>query len=463
MKAVFIILFFLTATFSTTVTGIITGAGRTGEKPQSKSWFAHGKWWCCLNGKIFRMENDQFTEVQNIGSNVMVDAHWNGTELFLLNTSWSTQQFYKFTYNFTDDNYTIVDGFPITFSNGNGNSLGSPETITLAQDSTGKIWVTLEQGTEIRVYWTESADHKTWNTQGVVVGTGVYADDISSVTALPGGKIGVIWSNQNDTKVHFRMHLPGTPETTWTADEECNGTYNADDHMNFAVAPDGRVFVAVKTEGGGSTHLLLERTLAGSWNQYPVSPGGGTRPNVMYNSEQDEIVYFYQTSEGNGYVVIYRVPSDAIVLDSPDTIINSGDARDVSGTKQVLTAETGCLILAQQGATSSSTVYFYYTDIDSGGSTQNQVRTLPENGLNLKIFPNPFFTETAVMLYPDWHIPVKIQLFDSCGKQVIGSEVPLKRKRSGIVLNTAGLPAGAYILRVQSGKTNYCRKIVRVR
>jgi hypothetical protein len=449
VKSSFIfILLLLTASFSGTVSGTISGAGSTGDKPQSKSWYAHGKWWCCLNGKIFKMENNQFVEVQTISSTPHVDALWNGTELFLINTSWSTQRFYKFTYNAVDDNYTLEGGFPITFSNSSGNSLGSPETIVMDQDSSGKIWVTFEYGTNIKVFWTESADHTTWNTQGYIVGAGVKDDDISTVTALPDGKIAVLWSNQNDTKVHFRMHLPGAPETTWTADELCNGSYYADDHMNFAVAPDGRVYVAVKTEGGGATHLLLERLTDGTWNQYPVSPGGGTRPNVMYNREKDEILYYYQTSEGTGYVVLYRVQGSAIVLDIPDTIIHNSDARDVSGTKQVLDSETGCLILAQKGSTSSSTVYFYYFDLDTGTTGVDQHGFNLTNNLSVNIFPNPFNSAATIKInYKLTNEDLKLQIFDIDGRIVYNID---KINRNAFTWTPNKLPSGIYFFKLKT-------------
>jgi hypothetical protein len=360
-----LLMLFISVSLLSAETGVISGSGATGEKPQSKAWFAQGKWWCCLGGKIFKKNGSGFSQIQTVttSTSLLADAKWDGSHLMLLLAGMdaSSAKFYKFTYNSSSDNYTPVSGFPVDLSLG-----GGAETITFDVDGSGQIFASFETGGKIKVIWTTSADHKSWNTTGTTIGSGTSSDDISATAAMSGGQIGVLWSNQSDRKFHFRMHLPGAPETQWTADEIANTGYSSDDHISLAVTPDGRIYAAVKTSGGGSTHLLLERKVSGTWNTYPVAPTGGTRPGLMYSREKDEILFYYNTAEGTSPVVLYQVPCGAIVLNSPTTIISNSDARNVTGTKQILDAQSGCLILAQKGRSGVSSAYFYYQDLEPG-------------------------------------------------------------------------------------------------
>ena len=78
----------------------------------------------------------------------------------------------------------------------------------------------------------------------VTLATGVAADDIGVVTALPNGQIGVLWSNQNTRLFGFRVHSDGADPSVWSTDEQPAsqsaldvGLGMADDHLNVAVAP----------------------------------------------------------------------------------------------------------------------------------------------------------------------------------------------------------------------------------
>ena len=88
----------------------------------------------------------------------------------------------------------------------------------------------------------------------VTLATGVAADDIGVVTALPNGQIGVLWSNQNTRLFGFRVHSDGADPSVWSTDEQPAsqsaldvGLGMADDHLNVAVAADGTLYAAVKT------------------------------------------------------------------------------------------------------------------------------------------------------------------------------------------------------------------------
>ena len=46
----------------------------------------------------------------------------------------------------------------------------------------------------------------------VTIAAGIKPDDICVITAMPGGKIAIMWSNQNTERFGFRVHLDGLEE-----------------------------------------------------------------------------------------------------------------------------------------------------------------------------------------------------------------------------------------------------------
>ena len=83
-----------------------------------------------------------------------------------------------------------------------------------------------------------------------VTGTSVTSDEISSVIAFGGDRIGIMWSNQaaTNTGYYFAVHRDGQPDTSWQPTEAARtGAESADDHVNLKVDAAGRVYAAVKT------------------------------------------------------------------------------------------------------------------------------------------------------------------------------------------------------------------------
>jgi hypothetical protein len=75
------------------------------------------------------------------------------------------------------------------------------------------------------------------------------ADDISTIVAYS-GKIGVMWSNQNDSTVYFAYHPDGTADYTWIVNPALQSPKYADDHLNIkSLQADsaGQLFAIVKT------------------------------------------------------------------------------------------------------------------------------------------------------------------------------------------------------------------------
>jgi len=63
-------------------------------------------------------------------------------------------------------------------------------------------------------------DDGTWKTPFVLPAAGasnLKSDVISSVVAFEGNKVGIMWSNQNDSAMYVAHHRDGDPDGTWTA------------------------------------------------------------------------------------------------------------------------------------------------------------------------------------------------------------------------------------------------------
>jgi hypothetical protein len=239
----------------------------------------------------------------------------------------------------------------------------SPETLTIAKDSTGRLWTTFESGTDIKVGYT--APGGTSFTFITISKTKVAPDDISAVTSFGGNKIGVLWSDQVAKKDFFAWRSDSDPITSnWTIETAYGGgvggcpTLNsdlcADDHLNVKVSGD-TVYVAVKTSlnnvsGAPNDPLiaLLRRSSNGTWSAFPVSPVSqdATRPIAALSPGQNAIwVWAARSGEVDVWESSFTSPgfnSNGFV----PWVKGSGAADDPTSTKQVVTAASGAVVEA---------------------------------------------------------------------------------------------------------------------
>ena len=212
--------------------GTGAGAAPSGSKPQAKLWFNDGTWWASMwdvstsDFYIWRLDRTSETWSRtntrlDDRSSTRADVLWDGTKLYVASHEFSesdgsgTSRLYRYSYNSSTDTYSLDTGFPVTINN------VTSETLTIDKDSTGKLWVTWEQGTQVWVNRTTGSD-TTWGTPFVIPGsTNVSSDDISTLIHFGGNKIGVMWSNQNGSPDgdRFSIHVDGDPDTTWAAPE----------------------------------------------------------------------------------------------------------------------------------------------------------------------------------------------------------------------------------------------------
>src|SRR5690606_19620345 len=221
----------------------------TGEKPESKLWWHDGRWWAVMyNGsaaeyRIYWLNlsnqtwNDTGFATGNRG-NDKVDVLWSQSsqKLYMVSHVFSTSaspsgaapQLFRYSYNSGSKTYSLDAGFPVDVG------VGRMEALVIDQDSTGRLWIAYVQDRYPTVAHSTTND-QTWSAPFRVPGAAqTNSDDIASVIAFGGNKIGVVWSNQNADAYHLAIHNDGAPVNQWTIETAIQGNNLVDDHINLA-------------------------------------------------------------------------------------------------------------------------------------------------------------------------------------------------------------------------------------
>jgi PKD repeat protein len=353
-----------------------TGTQVTGAKPESKLWHNDGFWWAAMwdevggDNFIFRLDavSQTWTNTGVILDNrsgTRADVLWDGTKLFVashsyVNTAQSSTsggRLYRYSYNATTDKYTLDTGFPVSI---NG---WRTESLVIAKDSTGRLWATWNQGTTIMVN-RSTIGGTSWGTPfalPVADATGITTDDISSIIAFGGNKIGVMWSDQTRAAFHFAIHADGAATGTWTKETALAGPLMADDHVNLKTDSSGRVYAAVKTSRTEATAPLVQllvREAAGSWSSHVFGrkTDHHTRPIVVLDASHGVIHMFATSGEEGGTIYTKRAEIGNIVFEEGlgTPVVrdaDSADVNDVTTTKQNVTTAMGLVVQASDDHT----------------------------------------------------------------------------------------------------------------
>jgi fibronectin type 3 domain-containing protein len=361
-----------------------TGAGTspTASKPESKLWWNDGFWWASLwdsvgnRFQIYRLNTATQTWT-NTGvaiddrTGTRADVVWDGTHLYVASHVFSESpatgfpsRLYRFSYNAATDTYSLDAGFPVTINN------FRTETLVIDKDSTGKLWATWTQGNQVWVNRTTTND-QTWGTPFVLSATGssnLDPDDISSLVAFGGNKIGLMWSNQVNAALYFAVHVDGTADTTWQSSTAVQGANQADDHITLKADNQGRVFATVKTSldtvvpsdpNSPQINLLVRDASTGSWASYPIwrVTDSVTRPSLLLDTANNLVHAFATSPDSAGTIYEKTSPMDApsFTTGKGALVIKDGASAnliDVTSTKQIVGSSSGLVILAGNTATS---------------------------------------------------------------------------------------------------------------
>lgn len=321
----------------------------TSDKPQSKLWVNNDAWWGCLNNStklaIYKLNGTTWTHKLDVTNAVLpfdkggiCDVLWDGTNLFVATYSATTPKLYKYSYDSMADTYTLLAGFPVNIP-----MLAGSETLVIDKDSLGRLWCTYRAGTKIYVTYTTSGNHTTWGAALALSGT-INLDDISTVVAFAGNKVGVLWSDQVTHQVAFRWRNDGDAPTTWQAVEVVRSGFGVvDDHLNMKADTQGRVYFAAKDFFDGV--WVGRRDVDGTWSVTTGASGldCGTRPILQIDEASNKLYVFYtrwETCVSTGtHAIEERVAFlDNLLFSLPTIVIaaNNISMNDVTGTKQVL-------------------------------------------------------------------------------------------------------------------------------
>lgn len=352
------------------------GGSPTGEKPESKLFYTNdGQWWAVLGDSIggvslFELVNHSWQRRLSLpGTDPWMRADTLFDEVHeklyvslrdnKLGTSGNPRRslLHELTYN--DGTWTI-DGAPTQITG------GSPETLTIARDSLGRLWTAFEAGGSITVGYT-SKEGRDFTFKSIA--SGVSSDDIAAVTSF-GDWIGVLWSNQKTKKMMFASRSDSTDPTAPSAGFELETAYGggtggcgaskacADDHINLKVA-GGKVYAVIKTSlndgpsaPGDPLIVLLRRDAGRQWTPFTVAKvgdGNTTKPALLLAPELDEIYVF--TSKGG--VKVHESPFTAPSFSSPPRQWTASPSFYPSTTKQPITPIGGAVVETTRGTTST--------------------------------------------------------------------------------------------------------------
>ena len=369
--------------------------GPTASKTQSKLWFNDGAWWGVLfDGSsegyhIYRYDpgagswSDTGTLVDSRNTS-RSDVLWEDGHLYVVSAGTEatlkkdSARFLRYSYDRSAESYALDEGFPVTISE------GGTEAITVARDTTGKLWASFMQGGELRrpyVTHTLGGDDGRWAEPFVpsLPGTAGSDDDVSSVVAF-GSQVGLAWSNQNDESgeagYYFATHEDGEPEDSWRSDNPVLGAKMANDHLNVKTDTEGRVYVALKTrrdridrEPDAPYSMLWVRDVQGAWTSHVFGTvrDSHTRSLVLIDEEQRLLYMFASSPTCSGGKVYYKRTSlDDISFEKGrgGLFMQSSDGTpigDAASTKQTIDGRTGGMVVASNNARDS-----YYNLIEPG-------------------------------------------------------------------------------------------------
>lgn len=347
----------------------------TADKPQSKLWYAYGSWWGLLverdgaesdgsNGatvRIFQLDDTSLDGWRDTG--VVVDARlnstadvlWDGDTLYVASRAPDSDlRVSHFTYDAAGEEWSLAGAVETVGS-------GGPESVSIAKDSTGRLWITYTKGDRVWVAHTTVGDRR-WGAAYAPAApdTTITGDDISSVVSFD-DSIGVMWSDQESDRYTFAVHTDGDPDGVWSIETPIAGFGVADDHLSLQVAPspDGdQVLAAIKTSFSdlrGVTPtapqiLVLTRDNRGRWSSVPAGTveDGHTRPILAIDSSNDEV---YLISAAAGLGVFYkRSPLNNLAFPGGrgEALMGqgSGAVNDPVTAKAAGTAKSGLVVLA---------------------------------------------------------------------------------------------------------------------
>lgn len=355
------------------------GRPPTEDRPQSKLWYTDGTWWGVLLAEttnafhIHRLDADSQAWIDTgtlIDDRIAAraDALWDGSHLYAISAGTTPSpadhvRVMRYSYNPLSREYALDANFPVQLTQ------RGARHVSIAKDSTEKLWATFILDDRVIVNHSFGADHL-WGPGLVLHDAEAGARPAGSAALQPyADRIGVIWTVQTDGAIYFASHADGDAEQSWSGTTTvAEGTRLADDHIG-AASLDGplgtQVFVVVKTSldvlPDADPHepqiLLLQMQPDGTWQRHVFSllEDHHTRPVLVIDEDRRDLYVFAVTGSGS---VFYKRSAADEVFWSPGRgapFIVSEEHQSVTSptsTKQNVNAESGIVVLATDEETS---------------------------------------------------------------------------------------------------------------
>ena len=328
----------------------------TSDKPQSKVWRHAGYWWCVLGNNetfsVYRFDGTDWSKHLDLPAQgaERADCLPVGDDVYILAYAIRTPSLHKIHYNGAQ--YDLSPGWetPVELSLGSGS-----ESATITRDSSGRLWIGIDASRNIDVYYSNTSE-RDWSGP-ITLRENVSSDDICAITSLRDGGIGVMWSDQDRMEFGFAVHRDSDAPELWQLETIRAEGPIADDHINLACASDGTLYAIVKTEfdTDGYPQLgLLQRTPSGEWQELVPftilsATDTGTRPIILLNEERRELYVFYTNWADNPRTISVKtaqMDDPVFPRESIRLLEDSRSLNNVTSTRQIVSDETGVLILA---------------------------------------------------------------------------------------------------------------------
>ncbi len=349
----------------------------TAKEPQSKLWYAAGSWWASLyvtSTGSFHIHRYAASTHDWIDTGTAVDerdvtrsdALWDGSHVYIVTAGISTgsaasARLLRFSYDPGQQRFTLDPGFPVTLST------GGMESISIDKDTTGTLWATFVQAGTAYVTHSSGGD-ATWVAPYVLPATGATGLNVSQKEEIAitsyNGRIGLMWSDQDDSTYRYAEHVDGAPDTVWQSSTAHSAPEEADNHINLVGLdgdPAGQVFATVKTSlnsPNAPLYKLLVLRNDGTWAQHTIARVTDNHTRAIGQVDlQNRRIYFLATtpccSGGSVYQKSTSLDAIAFPVGKGTVLISSATETKInntSATKQTLDGTTDLVTVASDDA-----------------------------------------------------------------------------------------------------------------
>jgi hypothetical protein len=348
----------------------------TGRGAQSMLWVAGGAWWAAMiepksqtyhifqlvaGGASWRDTGTVIDERAQAQPDCLWDAQ--GKHLYVLSGGRSANpsaaaRLTRYSYDAAGQRFILDPNFPIKVTDRGFDSM------VLARDSTGKLWMTyIADNGQVMINRTVG-DDLFWGEPFAlpVDESQVTTDDGTQVFAYGPARVGVLWSNRGSGHMDFATHQDGDPDETWSATRQAlSGRGLASGQFKVVATADGRVFAAVRTAldqdpsstGRSPQILLLERDQTGEWTStlYSRLQDQHQSPSLAFDAASGIVYLTVTTPKPGGTIAYKRTSSDSPSFDAgTGTVFIADPALPLIGngttTKDPVGPDSGFVMLA---------------------------------------------------------------------------------------------------------------------